>query len=77
MIYDNSKPTILTGFGVTDEEKNILVDEYIHGSRGDILDRICNDETMPPNIKALLLVEFGVRLVFDEVDARQQTSQRV
>lgn len=68
LVYDNTKNTILEGFGITPERQTELVEEYIHGSRGDILERICNDETLPPNEKCLLLVDLGTKLVTDTVN---------
>lgn len=68
MIYDNSKNTILEGFGVTPERLNELREFYIHGSRGDILERICNSDGLAPNEKDLLLVTVGTLLVSQHID---------
>jgi hypothetical protein len=63
LIYDPDKLNILDGFGITPERMNKLAEEYIHGSRGDVISRIVHDKTLPPNERYALLINVGVRLV--------------
>lgn len=69
MIYDKDANTILEGFGLTEIDQKVLVQEYFIGNRGKILARICKeaeDGILNLNEAASLLVEFGSRLVLDE-----------
>lgn len=62
-IFDADKLTILEGFGISTERMNLLIEKYIHGSRNDIIVRIVNDESLPPNERYALLINLGVLLV--------------
>jgi hypothetical protein len=70
LIYDNTKNTFLEGFGVTQERAEELKEQYIHGSRGDCLDRICNSTDLPPNEQYLLLVTLGSLVMEHELYER-------
>lgn len=76
MIYNPDASTILEGFGVSEETKKELVETYLSGSRAEILSKICNNSMMPQAHRYLLLVEFGTRLVFDEISIRQEELER-
>ena len=69
LTYDYNADTILQGFGLSEEHQKKLVEKYFSGSRSQILNRICNDNTeLSDSEKYSLLVEFGSRLVLDEVN---------
>lgn len=73
MIYNPEKLTIIDGFDITPERHQELMQRYIHGSRGDILARICNapDSDLPPNERYSLLVAVGSMLVASTIEEIQ------
>lgn len=75
-VYNPKKDTIFEGFGMTREAAQQLAGRYLsEGSYSDILDRIVNDEDLPPNQQAYLLIEFGVRMTFNEIAHRAEAEQ--
>lgn len=74
MIFDPTKDTLRDSFGISDERLKELVDKYMVGSYGEILSLVLNEKTdMTESEKAFFLIDFGVKMVFSEIQARQPT----
>lgn len=74
MIFDPTKDTLRDSFGISDERLKELVDKYMVGSYGEILSLVLNEKTdMTEAEKAFFLIDFGVKMVFSEIQARQPT----
>lgn len=68
MTYNEEALSVLDGYGITKERRDELIENYIHGSRAEVLGRISNSEDLPPNEQHMLLIEVGVRLVCSTVE---------
>lgn len=74
LIYDPDKSTIMAGFGLTEERMNKLLAEYVHGSRADVIYRIVESKTLPPNERYALLIALGTKLVENVILEMQEQS---
>lgn len=76
MIYNTEADTILEGFGMEADELEKLVNDNLVGSRAEVLARLCNTTLLTQAQRYLLLIEFGTRLVFDEISIRQEELEK-
>lgn len=77
-VYDPEALTLIDGFGISVERHRHLMSYYVHGSRGETLDRICNapDEELPPNERYALLVAVGSALVSSTIEEIQNAMEQ-
>lgn len=68
MIYNKEADTITEGLGLTLEKQKELASKYLKGSRAEVLFTLCSSEDLEENERFALFIEFGSRLVIDEVD---------
>lgn len=78
MIFDPTKDTLRDSFGISDERLEELIDKYMVGSYGEILSLVLNEKTdMTEGEKAFFLIDFGVKMVFSEIQARQPPNEEM
>lgn len=76
-IYDNTKNTILEGFNTSPDRMDALVELYIHGGRGDCLERICNDPALDEKEKCLLLIDLGAKIALQGVEDKLNEAAQI